>query len=206
MMGHLHLGHPPADPCGEHRQEPVHVPVKAHVLDDLAPVGLERTAEVVEGHTADRSDQEVRHVRRHAPREPEVVPLSAPPRHHIVRVAESLEQPWNVAGIVLEVGVERDENRMARMGEPRREGGRLAEVLAQPDQAHVRVLSRKPSQHVPRAIAGAVVHVDDLVLAPERLERFDEARVEQLEVVAFVEDRQNDRDGLELGHHAAPAG
>ena len=202
MMGHFQLGHSAADPRGEDREESVHVTVEAHVLDDLAPVRLERAAEVVERHPADLSDQEVCRVRRQAPREPEIVPAAPPSRDHVVRIAERLEQPRDVTRIVLHVGVQGDEDRVARMSEPRRQRRRLAEVLPQPDQAHVGVPCGQRSQHVPGAVGGSVVHVDDLVVAAEGLERLGEACVERLQVIALVEDRQDDRDALSLSHHA----
>src|SRR2546428_483621 len=60
----------------------------------------------------------------------------------------------------------------------------------------------QPLHHVPGAVGAAVVHEDDLVVAPERLEGRREARVERLEIVPLVHDGQDDGDGLAARDHA----
>src|SRR2546430_4080630 len=82
---------------------------------------------------------------------------------------------------------------MRKAGGERR---RLAEVASQAHEPHRAVGGDQSLHYIPRAVGAAVVDEDDLVVAPERLERGGEARVERLEVLPLVEDRQDDRDAL----------
>src|SRR5438034_10544309 len=90
---------------------------EAEVLHDLAPVGPERAAEVVQADAAHATDEEVRDVGGQEPREPGISPVTTPARHDVVSVAEPLDEPGDVGGIVLEVGVERHQERVPRVGE-----------------------------------------------------------------------------------------
>ncbi len=47
-VGHRDLGHPGPPPARVDRDETVHLPVEPHRLDHVAPVGLQRTAVVVQ--------------------------------------------------------------------------------------------------------------------------------------------------------------
>ena len=57
------------------------------------------------------------------------------------------------------------------MGEAGGEGGGLAEVAAELDDAQAGVRRLQPGQPLERLVGAPVVDRDDLVAAPERLER-----------------------------------
>src|SRR5207245_3871041 len=103
----LQFGDAPAHPRCEHGKKAMHLPVEVQVLHDLAPVRLERAAEVVQLNSDHPADEKIRDVRRQETSEPGILPVTAPARHDIVGVAELHDEPRDVVGIVLEVGVER---------------------------------------------------------------------------------------------------
>src|SRR5207249_8102497 len=93
----------------------------------LAPIGLERAADVgdrVADHGAPRG---VGDPRRYA-LEPRVMAPNADPRHD-VGLLESAEDARQIGGIVLEVGIERHDDVAARAREAGRERGALPPAL-----------------------------------------------------------------------------
>jgi len=169
-------------------------PEELEDVRDVFLVRLERAAEVVQADAAHATDEEVRDVGGQEPREPGISPVTTPARHDVVRVAEPLDEPGDVGGIVLEVGVERHQERVPRVGEAGGQGRGLSEVLPEAHEADTAVARRDLPERIPRAVARAVVDIDHLVLAPHRLEGFGEPRVERLEIVLLVEDGEDDRE------------
>ena len=114
VVAHDHLGDARARPLGVDRDEPVHLAVEAHRLEDLAAVGLERAAVVVQAQPADAADQPVGDARRQLAGERRVLAVLAPAGDDVVALLELVEQARDVGRIVLEVGVHRDDDVAAR--------------------------------------------------------------------------------------------
>ena len=70
------------------------------------------------------------------------------------------QEAGDLAGIVLEIGVQGHDQLAAGLGEAGAQGGRLAEVAAKADAADVRVGGRQAADDLPGAVAGAVVDED----------------------------------------------
>src|SRR5207247_5060324 len=98
----------------------------------------------------------------------------------------------DIGRVVLEIDVERQQDRVPRIGEPGGQGRGLAEVPPETHKADATVARRDLLEPLPRAVRRAVIDIDHLVLAPHRFERFSETRVEWLEVVELVEDGEDD--------------
>ncbi len=61
VMGHRDLGNPRPHPGCQGRDEPMHLSVKANLLDDLGTVSLQRTTVIMKPDPRDPSDQPVGH-------------------------------------------------------------------------------------------------------------------------------------------------
>ncbi len=78
----------------------------------------------------------------HARRQPTVgtiLPLLAPSTDNVVAGVDRLDQPWNILGRILQVGVERDHNIAAAIAKPRQNRRMLAEVARQFHYSHARI-------------------------------------------------------------------
>ena len=77
----------------------------------------------------------------------------------------------DVARVVLQIAVGGDDQAAPRVGEAGGEGRRLAEVAAEPDDAHTRVRRLKRRQELEAVVRAAVVDDDELVRSARALER-----------------------------------
>ena len=91
-----------------------------------------------------------------------------------------LDHPRDVGGIVLQVAVGGHDEPAARVREPGGEGRCLAEVAPEPDHPQARVPRLQPGKQIERLVRAPIVDDDDLVAAPEGLERRRKLVVQQL--------------------------
>ena len=96
------------------------------------------------------------------------------------------------AGIVLQIGVHRDQHLAARGVDAGGHRGCLAVVSAQGDDTNSRIDVRDLAQDLQTAVGRAIVDVNDLRGTPEFPERVVEPRVQRAEVWLFVVDRKKD--------------
>ena len=83
------------------------------------------------------------------------------------------------------------------MVESGRERGLLAEIAGEPQQRDARIRGGDGRQRVPRAVAAAVVDVEDAAVdVGQRFERRGEPRVEQRQRLLLVEGAQADRQAV----------
>jgi hypothetical protein len=148
----------------------------------------------VERHAADPGDQPVRQDGGETPGERRVAALLAPAAHHIVAGVDQREQAGDVRRVVLEVGVEEDEHAAARVIDPGRDSRGLAEVAPELDDLHPLVLGRELRELGEAPVRAAVVHVDDLERAAERLERADQPLMKRGQIPRLVVHRDDDRE------------
>src|SRR5919197_965573 len=123
-----------------------------------------------------------------------VAAVGLPARDEVEALLELDQQPRDFGGVVLEVGVDRDDDIAARLAESRRESGRLAEVAAQPDDANVLVALVQARQCGERSVDGAVVDEDGLPLIAGRVKCSLQLLVQECERALFVVQRNDDRD------------
>ena len=163
----LDLGDGDAHRAGDGRDEPVELAVEIDALDDLPAEGLERAAVVVELDAGEPGDEPVRHDGREPARQEPVLPVLPPAGDDVVAGVDLGEQGGDVGRIVLEVGVQGDDDVPPGEVEPRGQGGRLAEVPPEPDDADPRIPGPEALQGLERAVRAAVVDEDDLVGLPQ---------------------------------------
>ena len=184
-----------AELARDRRQEPVHLAVQLHRLHDLGAEHLQRAAVVVQLDARRPRDQPVRDHRRQPPVDERVLAVLPPARDDVGRrLLEPIDHGADVARIVLQVAVHRDDVAPARVREAGGEGGGLAEVAAELDDAQAVVRRLQPGQPRERLVRAAVVDGHDLVGAPAGLERGRQLAVELVHVGRLVLHRDDDRD------------
>ena len=104
-------------PGGEDRDEPVHLAVEPDAFEDLAAVGLEGAAEVVERDAREPGDQAVGDPRGDLAGQPAVLAIAPPARDDV----EAQVEPFEEAG---DVGRDRSDGRRRSAPAPRPAPGR----------------------------------------------------------------------------------
>ena len=159
---------------------------------DVAPVRVERAAEVRDVDAREAAEHAVDHPARQRPA-PRVVPRSGAGRSRRRRPPRPRRTSFGMSsGCVLEVAVHRDEDLAARTREPGVHRGMLAEVPLEADDADARVGVVQPLEPRERPVARAVVDEEDLERAAVLLERRDRAPVELVDARLLVVDRHDD--------------
>ncbi len=195
-----HLDHPAAVDPENGGEEAVHAARELRARQELAPIGLEPAAAVVDGHARRARDEPVRCLRRQHAREKRLLAREAPPAGDVdAGPFERGEEPRNVARVVLPVAVEGHHDRAARVGEARRERRGLAEVPVEVDDAEVRILGRKRAEAGERRVGAAVVDENDLVGAADAGGNTGDLGEEGVDVALLVVDRHDDRERRSLG-------
>ena len=124
-------GHP--DLAGDGRDEAVQLAVELDILDHLAAEHLERAAVVVEPDPGDAGDQPVGDGRGDAAGQETVPPLPPPAADDVIALLDLGDEKRDVVGIVLQVGVQADDDVAAGVVEAGDQGRRLAEIFPQAD-------------------------------------------------------------------------
>ena len=126
--------------------------------------------------------------------------MSLPAGDEIEPLVELGQQSRDLGRIVLQVGVDRDDDVSTRLREPGRERSRLAEVATEPHDPDVVLRVVQAGQRGERAVGRAVVHeygFPGLVERLEgRLELVEEERHRPLLVVNGDDDRDHGRVSL----------
>ena len=125
--------------------------------------------------------------------------MLAPATDDVVPLLDEVEHAWDVARIVLQIAIRRDDVGAARVGEPCSERGGLPEVAAEPDHAQACIERLLRGELRERVIRAAVVDEDHLERAARELERLHELAAERVDVRRFI---VNGNDYGEIrGHH-----
>src|SRR5580658_11184650 len=119
-----------AVPAGEGGDEAVHLAVERNVLDDLAAVGLEGGAEVVDVDAGELRHHPVGNERGNTAEHEVVGTLGAPSADDVVALFELGEEARNLAGVVLQVAVHGDDELAGGVVEAGGERRGLPEVAA----------------------------------------------------------------------------
>ncbi len=145
----------------------MHLAVELDVLDDLAPIRLQRAAVVLEHHAGHPGDQGVRDQRGKPAREPWIFAVAPPTADHVVTLVQLGQQQPDVARIILQIAVEKDEDVAAAVLDAGLQGSGLPEVAAELHELGVGVVFRQRAETFEAPVAAAVVDVEDLVGAAQ---------------------------------------
>jgi hypothetical protein len=164
-----------------------------HRLHGLAAVRVERAAEVGDVDPGEPPQHPVDQAGRKGP-SPGVAPRGTATARDVIAGLDGLDERGDVLGRILEIAVHGHDDRAPRPGETGVHRGMLAGVPLQAHRADTRVVGVDPLERRERAVGRAVVDVEDLVRAPERLERRREALLELVERRDLVVQRHDDRE------------
>ena len=141
--------------------EAVHLAEQAGVADHVSAVGLERAAVVVELDAGPPADEPVGDLRGLGS-QPGVLAASAPAADDVVAFVELVGEHFDIVGLVLAVGVERDDDRGSGSPEAGHHRRRLAEIAGQVDDAQPGLVGCQRVEDVAGLVATAVVDHDQL--------------------------------------------
>jgi len=171
----------------QRRQETVHALEKFQVLDALAlehPVAAARVADVFAGQPVADPVGDARGG------DPDETVAPAPRRHAratgAVAQFERLQQFRQIARVVLQIGVERDDDPSARglHARPQRRG--LAAVKRKPLRADARIGRREFLEDFPGLVPAAIVGDDDFESHLERFHRPAQGRDERAQIPFLI--------------------
>ena len=170
----------------------MHLAVEPDVVQHAAAVGLQRAAVVVQVDAGHDGDQAVGDAAdQHSARL--VLAVLPPARNDVVALGDLVQQFGDVGGIVLQVGVDGDDDIAPGGIDAGHHGGRLAVVAAEVQHADPRVLTGGLVQPRGRAVQRAVVDKDDFIVPAPGLHHGNQAFDQGSDVPLFVIDGHNDR-------------
>ena len=146
----------------------MHLAVQTHRFQELAPIGLERAAVVVQGQSQKTADDPVGDPRRDLACDHLVLAIAPPSRHHVVALVELGQQERDVGRIILQIGVHRNQHLTCRCPEPGGQRRSLAVVAPKPDDAKPRAFTGGLLELCETRVVRAVVDHDDLGGVPAR--------------------------------------
>ena len=114
-----------------------------------------------------------------------------PSRNDIVTLAELGEHQRDVARIVLQIGVDRDDHIAPRVIDAGHQGGGLAGIAAKLNDLELRVMFGRGLEHLLRGVAAAVIDGDDLVAVVKPVELGDQPFEERRDALFLVVDRHH---------------
>ncbi len=150
----------------------------------MSPIGPERAANIDDVVMQDATADAVGDFGGQAP-PPRILPVLSDAAYDII-VLELFQDVRDIARVVLQVGVQRDDHLTARPFEARIQGSGLPCIVAQPDHPHFRPFGDQLSQDMRRAIATAIVDEEQFVARPQRRQRLRDRRRQRDEVFRFV--------------------
>ncbi len=169
----------------------MHLTVELEVLNDFAPIGFEGASVVVKGHAGDLADELVGQHGGKLAVDEWILAVFAPAADYVDSLVIMLEEQGDVVRVVLEVGIEGDDDIAGRGVEAGAHGGGLAEVAAQPHEAEMGVLVGACGEQLPGSVLAAVVDEDDLVGAANCAQGVVQGFAEQGDGFFFVVDRND---------------
>ena len=185
----------------------MHLAIQANAVDDLASIGFESAAIVMQLHIGEVRDQLIGQHGWQTARQGLVLAVLAPARDHVhIGIGfEALQQQRDIAGFVLQIGVQRHHIAATHAVKASLQGTGLAIVANQTDGAYPGVLFGQFTQALGAAIRGAIVDCNEFVAQWLRAHGCVDACHQVGQVVELVIDRNNDgnfRDGIVHGRHA----
>ena len=127
-------------------------------------------------------------MRRQAPRQERIFAVFPPATNDVETRIESLDKKRDVPRLVLQIGIEGDNHRRARLVEAGSERRGLPEILAEANHAHAWVSMMERFQQSEARIGTAVVNEDDFVALAVRLENLGNLLMQIGEIPLFIED------------------
>src|SRR2546426_2053217 len=171
-MPHRHLDDPSAAELAERGKEPMRAGEEREVFERFPAIGLERAANVADRVPDRRAPDHVRDSGRGAA-PPGVRPVR-PHARNDVGVAERVEEQRDRGGVVLAVGIQRDDHAAPRVPQPGRERAALSDVLLEQDAKNAGIPPRALFDPSAASVRAPVVDEDQLVGRPRLFEHLSQ--------------------------------
>lgn len=187
-----HLGDPRSLQLEQRGQEAVHAVEQGDAAQEVGAVDAQGATDVGDRFVGQR----VAHAggdARGDPAQPGVLAIHADAADHVETV-KMVEKPRDVGRIVLQIGVEGDDDAAGCRAEARGQGRRLARVVPQANDPHRRILDPEPAERFEAAVRAAIVDEDHLMGTTEGAQDALELGGEERKTRLLVEHRDDDGD------------
>jgi hypothetical protein len=161
--GHRDLDEAIAPLADERRDEPMLLPIEPDLRERLSPIGFERRAEIFQRDAREPGGEPVGDARGETARHPGVRSLAPPPADQVVPFGQLLQQPRDIARIVLQIPIHGDDDLSPSVIEPCGQCRRLSEVPTQAQHMNARIPFVEAHEPLIRPIRAPIVHEDQLV-------------------------------------------
>jgi len=179
-------------PRGQRRDEAVEFAIERDLVENVAAIGFEGRAKVVNVYAAQFGHDPVGAPRGNAS-QPEIVDtLLAPAADDVVPFCNLFQKHWDVGGVVLQIAIHSDDVFAARVIEAGGQGGSLAKVAPQLNHGYATVHGGDFAQQREGAITRAVVHQNDFEALAVHFHDRLETIIEVGNVFLLVVQRDND--------------
>jgi len=186
-------------PGAEGWNESVHFSIEADILQDIAAVGLQGAAIVMELNARNVGNQTIREHGREAAIDKGILPVFAPAAHDSIVVRfHFFQQAGDINRIVLEIGIQGDNDILGCSVNAGCHRGRLAEIPAETDQFKMGILFGGLTETFPGCVTRTVIDVDDFILAPDAGERVMDL-LGQVGNIGFLVENRNDHGQAGMG-------
>lgn len=182
-------GKPP--PVKQNRNEPVQFAIEVQAVQRFSAVGLEAAIEIIQPHAGQLADDTVEELGRQGLVQ-RIVALVLPARDDVQAALQSSNKVRDLCRVILQVCVHRENDITGSHGKPGIEGGGLAEIATEPNKTDVLVLGTEGRQTAWRIVSGPVIHKDDLKVVREVLESVADFRMQALNALFLVQDRDDE--------------
>ena len=133
-----------------------------------------------------------------------ILTVAPPAGHDIIPFIKLGEQAGNIGRIILQVGVDGNNDTALRMIESRHHGGGLTEITREIDDLDPGIALREGRQNFGRAIGAAVIHHDDFKRNTGLIEDGDDLFDKQRQRCFFVINGYHHRDEVFSRQSPAP--
>ena len=157
-------------------------------------------------HAGDPRDQPVGDSRGQGAQQKAVFSRAAPAADDVEAVVEGFQQAGNIGGIVLQIGVERDDDGAPSLVKAGGKRCRLPVVPRKAQDLYLAALLRRLPQLRKRAVDAAVVDANDLEIDSQSADCGPQLVEEGLDVSLLVEERNHDAQSGCLGVGCRHAG
>ncbi len=121
----------------------MHLAIQAEAFERITAVDLERAAVIMQVNACHPRDQPVGNIGGKGAGELVILAVLAPAADQVIAFVELVEQHGDIGRVVLQIGIQQDDDAAAGMVDPGGDGGGLPEIPAEDDQhAHARYSHR----------------------------------------------------------------
>lgn len=181
-------------PGGIDRDESVHFTVETNVPKYFPAVSFECASIVVKMDAGNQTYESIGDPRRKLLGKEWILPVFAPAADHVKAFLKRIKNLGYVSWVVLQIGVERNDEASKGMIKASCQGGSLSEIPDKLEKTDMLMLVGKLKKHLRTTVTAAVVDKNNLVFVWQTFHDLLERGKEGPQISSFIEDRDNDRN------------